>query len=270
MKASLAKVFLFAVIACADAHPHGSKRASKNCTCVPGSRPAESYHIHVMFMRPDASDANPQDPAANNPNNPGSAMALRNAFIKHFVISECAEGKEVDVQDILCYFAADTTGRQTFPGQPYPAAQPFVTPEFAFFVPVDRWKDAVSWMMLNRGVFDVFVHPNTCGWACAPSDHLQSSFWMGTPWPVKFQLPAAAAAASAAKYCPSPSPIPTVTAPGSQNDGCFSSSLLTFLISVVLVVVIAIAVALVFIANKLRINKFKHASSGEESESSFL
>ena len=95
--------------------------------------------------------------------------------------------------DLCVCFAVDATG-----GQPYPDKQPFVTPEFAFFVPVNRYADAVGWIMLNRGVFDVLVHPNTCGWSCAPQDHLLSSLWMGTPWKVKFRLSDAATAAAEA------------------------------------------------------------------------
>ena len=61
-----------------------------------------------------------------NNNNVTNAAALRNAFIQHFGISECAEGRGVDLRE-LCAFAVDNeTG-----GQPFPAAQPFVTPEFA-------------------------------------------------------------------------------------------------------------------------------------------
>lgn len=191
---------LIAVLTAAHAHVqptrrlqgHGPKHGhagGQNCSCVPGSRPAESYHIHVMFYPMDAPNVNPDDPAGNNPNNAENAAALRTAFMEHFNIAECPDegppGRPHEDPSELCAFAVDpTTG-----GQPFPAAQPFVTPEFAFFVPLDRWADAVPWMMLNRGVFDVLVHPNTCGWSCAPQDHLLNSIWMGKPWPVKFRLP---------------------------------------------------------------------------------
>lgn len=152
---------------------------------MPGSRPAESYHIHVMFFIPDAPGASPHDPAANNPNNRKNAELLRATFMQHFNISECPPSSRGHDPTVLCAFEVDpATG-----GQPAPAKQPFVTPEFAFFVPVDRYTESVGWMMLNRGVFDVFVHPNTCGWSCAVQDHLLSSVWMGTPWQVKFRLP---------------------------------------------------------------------------------
>ena len=120
----------------------------------------------------------------------------------------------------LCYFPVDPeTG-----GQPFPAAQPFVTPEFAFFVPLDRWGDAVPWMMIHRGVFDVLVHPNTCGWSCAPQDHLLSSLWMGNPWPVKFRLPEGQQTGPPGPPPgppPRPQPPPTtpVPAPDSSAEG---------------------------------------------------
>ena len=190
---------LVAVLAAADAHVqptrrlqgHGPSKHGQNCSCVPGSRPAESYHIHVMFYPHDAPNVRADDPAGNNPNNAANAAALRTAFMEHFDIAECPDegppgggGPHEDPTE-LCAFAVDpATG-----GQPFPAAQPFTTPEFAFFVPLDRWADAVPWMMLHRGVFDVLVHPNTCGWSCAPQDHLLNSIWMGNPWPVKFRLP---------------------------------------------------------------------------------
>ena len=115
-------------------------------------------------------------------------------------------------------FAVDATG-----GQPYPDAQPFVTPEFAFFVPVNRYAVAVGWMMLHRGVFDVLVHPNTCGWSCAPQDHLLSSLWMGKPWEVKFRLSDAAAATAAAQSMAlatnqAPAPTPSGANASAERD----------------------------------------------------
>jgi len=178
---------LAGLLALADAHSSAAVSAdTMSCSCVPGSRPAESYHIHVMFFTPDnPAGVPPDDPAGNNPNNMKNAVILRTAFMEHFNISDCPPTGPGQDPTVLCAFEVDpATGAQSFPSK-----QPFVTPEFAFFVPVGRYTEAVGWMMLNRGVFDVFVHPNTCGWDCAVQDHLLSSLWMGTPWKVKFQLP---------------------------------------------------------------------------------
>ena len=73
---------LVAVLAAADAHVqptrrlqgHGPKHG-QNCSCAPGSRAAESYHIHVMFYPHDAPNVRADDPAGNNPNNAANAAA---------------------------------------------------------------------------------------------------------------------------------------------------------------------------------------------------
>ena len=102
-------LFLAIILLAADAHQHppAARRNGGNCTCVPGSRPAESYHIHVMFMRPDNPNANPGDPAAHNPNNPTNAAALRAGFIQHFGITDCAAGHAVDAENRLCSFPGE-------------------------------------------------------------------------------------------------------------------------------------------------------------------
>jgi len=186
--------FLVGLLALADAH-RSLAVGRESCSCQPGSRPAESYHIHVMFFTPDnPAGVPPGDPAGNNPNNMQNAAALRTTFMQQFNISDCPPTGPGRDPTVLCAYEVDpATG-----AQPFPAIQPFVTPEFAFFVPVDRYTDAVGWMMIHRGVFDVFVHPNTCGWSCAVQDHLLNSLWMGTPWKVKFQLPSQASLAAPA------------------------------------------------------------------------
>ena len=90
---------------------HGDKHGHPNCSCIPGSRPAESYHIHVMFYGPDAPDVNPRDPAGNNPNNAAGAGALRTRFIEHFGIDECPPHQEGSRSgDLLTEIQAILTG----------------------------------------------------------------------------------------------------------------------------------------------------------------
>merc|ERR1712066_338092 len=84
----------------------------------------------------------------------------------------------------LCAFAVDDTGAGGVRN-----AAPFVAPNFAIFVPVDRYADAIPWMMANRGELDFLVHPNTCGFTCSPQDHLLWSMWGGNKWQVRFELP---------------------------------------------------------------------------------
>merc|ERR1711918_237710 len=92
-------------------------------------------------------------------------MGLRAKTIEHFSIPACDEGNIFNLTS-LCAFAVDETGA----GGPANSA-PFVAPNFAFYLPVDRYADVVPWMMANRGSLDFLVHPNTCGFTCAPHDH---------------------------------------------------------------------------------------------------
>ena len=170
------------VLAFADAHPH-AVRSEENCTCEAGARPFESYHIHVMFFWDE--DVPPSDPVAGpNPRDSTHARALRKAFVEHFNITECEDGPTFDPSEKLCAFPVDAMGMGSGIDP-----RPFVTAEFAFYVPVDRYADAVPWMMANRGDLDVLVHPNTCGWKCSAQDHLLWSLWGGDKWKVRFQLP---------------------------------------------------------------------------------
>jgi len=167
---------LLAVLALANAHPHPVANEEK-CSCVPGAKAFESYHIHVLFYPEGDGEW------VNNTHNPKFARALRNAFMEHFNITECDEspGSGGDL-NTLCAFPVNEMGSGTCPG----AACPFVNPNFAFFVPANRYADTVPWMMGNRGNLDFMVHPNTCGWSCAPQDHLLNSIWGGNKWPVRF------------------------------------------------------------------------------------
>ena len=75
-------------------------------------------------------------------------------------------------------------------GAGYPRnAAPFVAPNFAIFITVDKVAAVVPWMMANRGDLDFILHPNTCGFTCSPQDHLLWSMWAGNKWDVRFQLP---------------------------------------------------------------------------------
>jgi len=65
-------------------------------------------------------------------------------------------------------------------------AMPFNSKTAAFSIPVDRFEEAVGWIMLNRGTYDVLVHPNT---GCMLNDHLEWGLWGGNPWPIRFAFP---------------------------------------------------------------------------------
>ena len=173
-----AVLLLFVVLALADAHPQAVEDET-DCTCEPGARAFESYHIHVLFY-PDLVGT---DEFENNTHSSKYARSLRAAFIERFDVPEC---DDLDIFNLtsLCAFAVDETG-----GGYVQNAAPFVAPNFAIFVPVDRYVDAVPWMMANRGDLDFLVHPNSCGFSCSPQDHLLWSIWGGNKWDVRFTLP---------------------------------------------------------------------------------
>ena len=168
---------LVACLAAADAHPHPTA-SEENCTCEPGAKAFESYHIHVLFYPDEVGHF------ANNTHNSIYARALRKKFIDHFKVPECDESRSIFNLTDLCVFPVDATGA----GYPRNAA-PFVAPNFAIFLPVDTVAKVVPWMMANRGDLDFILHPNTCGFACGPQDHLLWSMWAGNKWDVRFQLP---------------------------------------------------------------------------------
>jgi len=178
-KAAMMSLFLFTVLASVDAHSHPMHpmKSQEDCTCEPGAKPFESYHIHVLFYEDGIEQFE------NNTHNSKFARALRKRFIEHFKIGECSK-KDIFNLTTLCAFEVDATGAGGVAN-----AAPFVTPNFAIFVPVDRYAEAVPWMMANRGDLDFLVHPNSCGFSCSPQDHLLWSVWGGNKWPVRFQLP---------------------------------------------------------------------------------
>lgn len=167
---------LLAALALTNAHPH-PMRSEEHCTCEPGAKAFESYHIHVLFY-PDGTEE-----FSNNTHSSKHARALRQAFVERFNVPECDERKLFNLTS-LCAFAVDSTGAGGVRN-----AAPFVAPNFAIFVPLDRYAEAVPWMMANRGDLDFLVHPNSCGYTCSPQDHLLWSVWGGNKWPVRFELP---------------------------------------------------------------------------------
>ena len=168
---------ILAVLAVVDAHIHPVEN-EQGCTCEPGAKAFESFHIHVLFY-PDGIDQ-----FGNNTHNSKYARALRKQFKEHFAAPDCDEQPGIYNLTSLCTFAVDATGAGGVTN-----AAPFVLPNFAIFVPVDRYAEAVPWMMANRGDLNFLVHPNSCGYTCAAQDHLLWSMWGGTKGEVRFELP---------------------------------------------------------------------------------
>merc|ERR1712057_161439 len=69
----------------ANAHYHAVE-SEVGCTCEPGARAFESYHIHVLFY-PDLVGGGGE--FSNNTHSSKHARALRKAFIEHFNVPEC-------------------------------------------------------------------------------------------------------------------------------------------------------------------------------------
>ena len=164
------------LVSLAEAHIHPVEN-EEDCTCEPGAKAFSSYHIHVLFY-PDGIEQ-----FENNTHNSKHARALRASFVKHFNTPECDKTRIYNLTG-LCVFEVDETGA----GGVHNAA-PFVLPNFAIYVPVDRYAEVVPWMMANRGDLDFLLHPNTCGYTCASEDHLLWSVWGGNKGQVRFQLP---------------------------------------------------------------------------------
>jgi hypothetical protein len=175
-------LLLVAGLDLANAHAH-PVRSEQGCTCEPGARPFESYHIHVLFYPDLVNDDGSAAPEfSNNTHSSSFARALRKKFVKRFNVPEC-DDKNIFNLTSLCAFAVDAEGTGGIRN-----TAPFVNPNWAVFVPVDRYADTVPWMMANRGDLDFLVHPNSCGFTCSPKDHLLWSLWGGNKWPVRFTL----------------------------------------------------------------------------------
>eukprot|EP01115_Flamella_aegyptia_P008903 TRINITY_DN37290_c0_g1_i1.p1 TRINITY_DN37290_c0_g1~~TRINITY_DN37290_c0_g1_i1.p1 ORF type:complete len:109 (-),score=32.65 TRINITY_DN37290_c0_g1_i1:25-351(-) len=72
---------------------------------------------------------------------------------------------------------------------------PFVTAQWAAFIPLERFQETVSWIIQRRQVkgiinaaggpgvprpdLDVFIHPNS---GCEYEDHGKWPMWAGQPW----------------------------------------------------------------------------------------
>ncbi len=172
---SILLLVLFALIRTAESHSQPSLR--ENCNCEAGEHSFESYHIHVLFY-PDGIEQ-----FENNTHSSKYARSLRKKFAQHFNAPEC-DSPHIFNETSLCMFPVDATGAGGAAN-----AAPFVMPNFAIYVPVNRYVDAVPWMMANRGDLDFLVHPNTCGFECSPEDHVLWSVWGGSKGQVRFQIP---------------------------------------------------------------------------------
>lgn len=92
-----------------------------------------SYHIHVLYW----PDPNTEISGYHNAKNRTGARRIRSAFMDHFNLTE--EGSCANIAhegNDLCMMSDDD-----FP------IGPWVGPQFAVYVPPDRFADTVPWIM---------------------------------------------------------------------------------------------------------------------------
>eukprot|EP00048_Salpingoeca_helianthica_P016443 m.232346 g.232346 ORF g.232346 m.232346 type:complete len:203 (-) comp18678_c0_seq1:38-646(-) len=177
----MATVVAVAMFGCTHVGAHPTlypEVAPETCQNWPPPR-IHSYHIHVQYM-------------GNNANSTAQALALRNQFIETFKPNGTCPTQYH--QDFLCMFTV----------APAPSG-PFVTAQWAAFVPPAFFHDTVTWIIQRRrqvgwidaacrrdrpgptrcGVerpsFSVLIHPNS---GCEYEDHSHYTLWGGQPMPI--------------------------------------------------------------------------------------
>ena len=164
----IAVVLISLLAACVNAHYHihewNSMKTSLPSPNSGGNKSCEyaealSYHIHVLFWQ-------------NSPKHTAGALGLRNKFIERFNLKEnCtmdagdpAPGHE------MCVFEVD-----------WEPAGPFTTAQYSFFIPLQKLQETSIWMLQHRGIYDVFIHPNS---GCETNDHTKWYTFSGNKWPI--------------------------------------------------------------------------------------
>ncbi len=119
-----------------------------------------SFHIHCLFW-------------PNNNDSVTAAFSLRKQFMEEFNINEnqpCNDINNTHGQiPPLCMVDFD---------YPEPAC-PFLTTEWAAFVPVENFQETVNWIMLHHGDLDILIHPNS---GCEMYDHRDWYLTLGNKW----------------------------------------------------------------------------------------
>ena len=145
-------------------HPSAALRAA-NVSCeqaIKGGTPVKfySYHIHVLYWQ-------------HNEDSVTESMALQNKFIKTFGIdpkAPCDDSETTHgIEPSLCIVDRDEDH----------AYCPFLTTEWAAFVPPANLSALVPFFTQNRGNLDVVIHPNS---GCEVLDHLTWPVWSGNKW----------------------------------------------------------------------------------------
>jgi len=138
---------------------------------VPARPPIQSYHIHIMYER---------QMQINDPSHDETGLLkLVQAFRKRFGLHGPNCTSLMDEGTWMCEFPYEDPAGTA-------CAMPFMTNTAAFSIPVNRFQETASWIMLNRGTYDIMIHPNT---GCMLNDHIDWPLWGGKPWPIRFTYP---------------------------------------------------------------------------------
>ena len=131
----------------------------------------QSYHIHNLFWS--------SDPLSTN-----TSLAIREDFIERFgqrdsrsnriFIEDCpmSNSDPAPEQHQICSFGVETE-----------PVGPFLTAQWAFFIPNDRFRQTVTWAMQHghSDTTDTFIHGNS---GYSTRDHEDWSLFGGNKWPL--------------------------------------------------------------------------------------
>eukprot|EP00747_Dinoflagellata_sp_TGD_P065610 gnl/TRDRNA2_/TRDRNA2_154429_c1_seq1.p1 gnl/TRDRNA2_/TRDRNA2_154429_c1~~gnl/TRDRNA2_/TRDRNA2_154429_c1_seq1.p1 ORF type:complete len:219 (-),score=32.18 gnl/TRDRNA2_/TRDRNA2_154429_c1_seq1:210-806(-) len=122
-----------------------------------------SYHFHVLFWQRPNSSQHVQ-----------GALRVLDEFKMAFagILGRPCDG--FFHQERLCLYEVD-----------YAAVGPFVTPQWAAFVPRELYAQVMPWIMQNRAGYDVLMHPNS---GCVVDDHRNWSAWAGQSWQLDLEI----------------------------------------------------------------------------------
>jgi len=130
--------------------------APRNVTCVkPNPAKIYSWHIHLLYFQINAKHTE-------------GAYKIRDHFIDTFKEKLGPQCTDLFDEKQLCMFEPDRE-----------PVGPFLTAQWSVFVTIDTFYETVSWIMQNKGIYDILVHPNT---GCEMEDHDDWAFWGGKPW----------------------------------------------------------------------------------------
>eukprot|EP00933_Yihiella_yeosuensis_P049915 TRINITY_DN4749_c1_g2_i1.p1 TRINITY_DN4749_c1_g2~~TRINITY_DN4749_c1_g2_i1.p1 ORF type:complete len:211 (-),score=30.64 TRINITY_DN4749_c1_g2_i1:393-1025(-) len=149
---------------------HGEPGKSMDCPIT--DRPViHSYHLH-MFYWPDGDFA-PDSPQNQNDHNQAGAFRIQQDFMERFNMTQepnCTSLRE----DRFCRFDIISPG--------FEWDEPFVELQWSIGVPVRSFDVVLKWIMMNRGTYDIFFHPNT---GCVVNDHRDWPIFAGHKHQIK-------------------------------------------------------------------------------------